>query len=386
MTKIYIVRHAEAEGNLYRRIHGQYDSLVTPKGYLQIKALEERFQNIHLDAVYASDLYRTRMTAKALYLPKGLPLHLEPGLREINMGDWEDDTWGGAARREPERMRCFSKGGMDYVSLGGESFPQLQQRVLSTYARLAAQHDGQTIACVSHGEAIRVAMADFLGCSLEEISKMPPSDNTAVSCVEWEAGKAKVLFYADGSHLTEELSTLGSQTWWQTPGEAEAMEDQNIWYRPWDPVGERALYQQYREEAWITVHGTELPCPMEAFYEAAKAASQQNPKAVMVAMNGEEVAGLLQMDLEQYAEENSGYIPFYYMNKKYRCHGLGIQLIGQAVATFRPLGREKLRLRCSPDNLRAERFYQRNGFQKIGLAADSTVPLNLMEKYIGYHE
>lgn len=386
MTKIYIVRHAEAEGNLYRRIHGQYDSLVTPKGYQQIAALEERFQDIHLDAVYSSDLYRTRMTAKALYLPKGLPLHLEPGLREIDMGDWEDDTWGGAARREPERMSLFSKGGLGYVPLGGESFPQLQQRVLSTYARLAAQCDGQTIACVSHGEAIRVAMAGFLGCSLEEISKMPPSDNTAVSCVEIEGEQIKVLFYADGSHLTEELSTLGSQTWWQDPGDAKALEDQNIWYRPWDPEGERELYEQYRGEAWVTVHGGEIPCPMEQFYQAAKAASQQTANAVMVALNGTEIVGLLQMDLERYAEENAGYIPFYYMNEKYRCHGLGIQLIGQAIATFRPLGRDKLRLRCSPDNLRAERFYLRNGFQNIGPAADSAVPLNLMEKYIGYQE
>ena len=51
MTRIYIIRHAEAEGNLYRRIHGQYDSLVTPLGYRQIQALEKRFQDIHLDAV-----------------------------------------------------------------------------------------------------------------------------------------------------------------------------------------------------------------------------------------------------------------------------------------------------------------------------------------------
>ena len=59
MTRIYIIRHAEAEGNLYRRIHGQYDSLVTPLGYRQIQALEKRFQDIHLDAVYSSDLFRT---------------------------------------------------------------------------------------------------------------------------------------------------------------------------------------------------------------------------------------------------------------------------------------------------------------------------------------
>ena len=42
MTTIYLVRHAEAEGNAYRRIHGQYDSLITPNGLRQIEALAKR--------------------------------------------------------------------------------------------------------------------------------------------------------------------------------------------------------------------------------------------------------------------------------------------------------------------------------------------------------
>jgi bisphosphoglycerate-dependent phosphoglycerate mutase len=57
MTKIYLIRHAEAEGNLYRRAQGQYDSLITPRGELQIAALERRFEPIGVDAVYASDLF-----------------------------------------------------------------------------------------------------------------------------------------------------------------------------------------------------------------------------------------------------------------------------------------------------------------------------------------
>ena len=66
MTKIYLIRHAEAEGNLYRRIHGQYNSLVTDNGYSQIAALEHRFADIHVDAVYASDLFRPMTTAGAI--------------------------------------------------------------------------------------------------------------------------------------------------------------------------------------------------------------------------------------------------------------------------------------------------------------------------------
>ena len=56
MTTIYLVRHGEAEGNAFRRIHGQYDSMLTPTGFRQVEALARRFREIPVDACFASDL------------------------------------------------------------------------------------------------------------------------------------------------------------------------------------------------------------------------------------------------------------------------------------------------------------------------------------------
>ena len=89
MTTIYLIRHAEAEGNLYRRIHGWYDALTTTRGWLQIQALERRFTDIPIDAVWSSPLFRTMATARAIYRPRGLELHTHPGLRE-RMQKWID--------------------------------------------------------------------------------------------------------------------------------------------------------------------------------------------------------------------------------------------------------------------------------------------------------
>ena len=107
MTNLYLIRHAEAEGNLYRIAQGQHDSNLTDRGWRQVRALERRFADIPIDAVYASDLYRTRATASALYQPKNLPLHRCPGLREICVGDWEGRTWGDIARQYPQEMADF---------------------------------------------------------------------------------------------------------------------------------------------------------------------------------------------------------------------------------------------------------------------------------------
>ena len=92
MTTIYLIRHAEAEGNLHRRIHGWYNALVTENGFKQIEALRNRFADVQIDAVYSSDLYRTMTTARSIYQPKGLELQTDPDRRELYMGEWEDLT------------------------------------------------------------------------------------------------------------------------------------------------------------------------------------------------------------------------------------------------------------------------------------------------------
>ena len=66
MTKIYLIRHAEAEGNLYRRIQGHWDGSITPLGLQQIDALAQRFRREHIDALFQHrprPLVRARLRA-----------------------------------------------------------------------------------------------------------------------------------------------------------------------------------------------------------------------------------------------------------------------------------------------------------------------------------
>ena len=86
MTRLYLIRHAEAEGNLYRVAHGHCNGLITNyRGYQQIDALRERFRKVDIDAVYSSDLYRTQITARAAKGPAaasgaGVPGDLHGGV------------------------------------------------------------------------------------------------------------------------------------------------------------------------------------------------------------------------------------------------------------------------------------------------------------------
>lgn len=380
MTRVYLVRHGEAEGNLYRRLHGQYDSNLTENGLRQVAALEERFRAIHLDAVYSSDLRRCKKTARGLYEHKGLPLHLEPGLREMNMGQWEDHPWGELGRRDPERLRAFQTCSPAFRAPGGESYEELRRRVSGAILRLAARHEGETIGLSTHYIALRSALSVFHGYRVEEIEeRVPKCDNTGVSCLEITGGQTRVVFECDSSHLPAELSTLGKQPWKKSGNLADP--DANLWYRPWDPVGERERYLAFRRETWERVHPG-LPFDGEAFYRQALRSALEQPWAVVCAMQGDRVVGLLQMDLERYQEAGAGFIYFYYVTPETRKRGLGIQLLGQAVSTFRPMGRIRLRLRCAPENQTGMHFYQKHGFYRVGFAEDSAVPLELLEKVI----
>lgn len=374
MTTIYLIRHAEAEGNLFKRIHGQYDSPVTLLGRRQIECLQQRFADISVDAVYASDLRRTCQTAEAIYLPKHLPLHIEPALREINLGVWEDKPFGEVMNQDMEAMRRFTYGDMDWHAEGGETLKQVQCRAVAALRHIIAANPDRTVAVFSHGTAIRLMLTELSGSD----SYLPEGMNTAVSCLEADEQGIHVRWINDASHLTDEVMQTAIKPTHTI--ESETIPAELFWFRPWDAQNEAQLYLDWRSEAWLSSHGTMERYDGAAFLRAAQAHSAYDPSAVQVVLSDGKPAGLIELDFEKGSGDGIGAIPFYYVDQAHRKRGLGVQLLGQAVSTFREKGRKKLRLRCAPENGTAYRFYQRCGFRKIGMADDSAVPLYLMER------
>lgn len=312
MTTIYLIRHAEAEGNLYRIAQGQHESSLTDRGRRQVKALERRFSDVHIDAVYASDLYRTRATAAAVYKPKNLPLHRCPGLREICVGDWEGRTWGDIMRRYPQEMADFG-GRMDRWSIPGAETPaQVLARVRASVEDIARENPGKTLALFSHGYAIRLLLANLQGISLRDTGeKSPTGDNTAVSLLEWDGERLRVVFMNDNSHLktpeylAEERPARSKRAFALEPG---------LWFRPLE--NREAL-----STAWAEL-GEEGPVP--------------GAPLTLEGMLNEEPVGLLHMDPE------TGRICLAYIRPDCRRRGLGVQLMGQAVVHTRERGGEAL--------------------------------------------
>ena len=303
MTRIYLIRHAEAEGNLYRVAHGQYNSTITPRGYLQLGALKRRFAGVPIDAVYGSDLFRTQTTASAIYKSKGLPFRPLPLLREVCLGVWEQKSWAEIERMDRQMLIDFNKRPDLWHVEGAETFAAVRDRMIAGIRQIAAECPGATVAATSHGAASRILLGTLEGRTLREIGETHHCDNTAVSLLEAaDNGEIRVVYQGDSSHLPPQLSTFRRQSWHKS----DLATEPGLWYR------------------------TE--------YENDRGRAQ-------TAMLEEESVGRVEVALEPEALR----ITDYRLLPRWRGQRYGAQLMGQAVQYARAHGRERVVLTCDAE-------------------------------------
>ncbi|GHV33860.1 hypothetical protein FACS18949_08840 [Clostridia bacterium] len=367
MTTIYWIRHGEAEGNLFRRCHGNYNSRITENGKRQLEKLAERFAGVHLDAVYSSDLFRAWLTADSLARPRGLTVTVSKNLREINLGDWEDKTWGEIMRTEPKLYNHFINEPWKFKKRGAETLAQARIRAAAALRACAARHEvdgqGQVIAVVSHGAVTRALMTHLQQMPPEQMSAVAHGDNTCVTKLTYDCGLFDLKYYADNSHLGE-LSTLGRQSWWRRNGSGNP--DAAMWFRPVNVRREARLFEGFRRDAWQAIYGNLENYNGDVFIEEAKYLISKDKKSVVFAMSGERPVGLLELEVESPLVYDAGHIGFFYLIPELRGKGLGVQLLGQAVSVCRAEGDRELTLRVFEGNYPARRFYEKQGFTRFG--------------------
>lgn len=333
MTTVYLIRHAEAEGNLYRRAQGHLDATITDRGYRQIAALAKRFESVPITAAYASDLTRTQTTAMSVTVTHHLPLTVLPDLREIGVGVWEDQTWAQIGYFEQERLVLFNTDIEKWHIPGGESIDRVRERMLRALKTIIAENQNRTVAVFSHGMALRTLIGTLQGLSLSEIDKTGHAENTAVTKLECDERGIRVVYRDDASHLPDEMHSLKYQVWTRSKNGLEP----GIYFVA---SGADGHFDVYREEEIVG--------------------------AVSVGKCENGVA-----EIEEYWLEN------YEQGK-----GLGIQLVGQAVSYARRNGCDTLRCEIPKSNTVGIRRARDYGF----LAVQETEKSVVFEKYFGYSE
>ena len=379
MTRVFVIRHAEAEGNYYLRAHGTYNSRLTRFGRAQLGYLADRFSNIPLDAVYASDLVRAVDTASAVANAKDLNVRIDPDFREINVGIWEDRPWGNLYRDFPEMMCLYNFDPLRWHVEDGEYASDVQRRILSALRRLESFHPSGTVAVVSHGGAIRLMLAAVNGTPSNQIRWSMKFDNTGVSLLNIENGKITTVFEGDSGHLPERLSGIRKQGWWLEEKDAGITQP---WLRPWNPDADAAFYSQLYAEAWRCAHGDASFDPAPYLRRACRS-FKEDPNRICVAMSGEEPLGLIELQESSESDPTAFHIAFLAMKAKYRKKGISPVLLGEAISQCRKLGKNRIRLCVAPENYNAEAYYRHMGFIPVGIVSGAVGSLDLLEWNVG---
>lgn len=135
-------------------------------GVSQAHRVAERIAELpKVDAIYASPLERARETAAPIGKALKQRVKIDKGLLECDFGDWTGAELG-KLMKLPE-WSTVQKAPSTFRFPNGESFTEMQTRMVSALDRIRAAHPGGTVVCVSHADPIKAAVAHAMGTHLD---------------------------------------------------------------------------------------------------------------------------------------------------------------------------------------------------------------------------
>jgi probable phosphomutase (TIGR03848 family) len=190
-TLILLVRHgrtATTGTSLPGRAPGLH---LADTGIAEAEAMAARIGELNrVDAIYASPLERTQETAAPVGRLRGMPVTIDAGLLECDFGDWTGSALKDLMKLpEWQTVQRFPSG---FRFPNGESFTEMQARMVGTLDRLRAAHPGGVVVVVSHADPIKAAVAHALGTHLDLFQRIVIS-TCSVSAIYYSSSGPVVL-------------------------------------------------------------------------------------------------------------------------------------------------------------------------------------------------
>ncbi len=190
---IYLLRHGEIEMGPVWRFVGQIDLPLTETGVKQARWWRDNLAQTPFDRIHASDLERSRQTAGIVAEAQSPPVQTMTELREIDLGQWDGLTREEIGERFPDQWE--KRGGilLNNRLHGGESFADLQARVVTIYEHIIKQPDANVL-IVSHAGVNRVILCHILGMPLEHLFRLDQGYG-ALNIIEYMEGNPRMIAF-----------------------------------------------------------------------------------------------------------------------------------------------------------------------------------------------
>jgi broad specificity phosphatase PhoE len=182
--RLLLIRHGQTPANVL----GQLDTAqpgpgLTELGLRQAAEIPDALGGASVDALFASTLVRTQLTAAPLGAARGLEVEVRTGLHEIEAGDLESHSDRDSVRTYLETVFAWGSGNLDVVMPGGSDGHEFFGRYNADLEAIAGS-GADTAAVVSHGAAIRVWVAANATNVPPLFAAENPLDNTGIVVVE----------------------------------------------------------------------------------------------------------------------------------------------------------------------------------------------------------
>jgi glucosyl-3-phosphoglycerate phosphatase len=168
-----MLRHGQTEYNAGSRMQGQLDTDLTDLGREQAVAAAEVLAKRQPLVIMSSDLRRALDTAMSLGERAGIPVLVDPRLRETHLGEWQgrthfevDAVAPGARLAWRDNSRWAPPGGESRVDVADRSMP-LVSELVAGQAEWGLDGPDRPVALVAHGGLIAALTAALLGLPVD---------------------------------------------------------------------------------------------------------------------------------------------------------------------------------------------------------------------------
>jgi probable phosphoglycerate mutase len=175
MRRIILARHGESAWNSTRRLQGQADIPLSPRGEEQARQLRATIELLAPDHVVTSDLERARRTAALLGHAVATP---DAALREINVGDWTGEAIAELVAASPDSYSGWRAG--TFTPPEGETWAAFRARAMTGLERALAG-GAQRLLVVCHGGVIRALIEELIGLPPHRILPVGPASLTVIA-------------------------------------------------------------------------------------------------------------------------------------------------------------------------------------------------------------
>jgi len=175
---------------------------LSERGREQAQRAAERIAEVgKIAAVYSSPLERARETAAPIARITKNTTRIERGLIECDFGAWT----GQSLRRlmkKPEWSQV-QRSPSTFRFPAGESFVEMQTRMVSAVDAIRRRHPGRTVVCVSHADTIKAAVAHATGTPLDLFQRIVISTCSVTAIMYSDGGPIVLTVNSTGASLRE---------------------------------------------------------------------------------------------------------------------------------------------------------------------------------------